>query len=69
MSSVLENWPVSVIALAESTSPISIEPLSPMNRRAGWKLCGRNPVHAPASIAQSRAPVVARDCVVEAASW
>ena len=47
--SVPENWPVRVSALAESTSPISIEPLSPMNSRAGWKLCGRKPAQAPAS--------------------
>ena len=54
------NCVVSVIALAESTSPISIDPLSPMKTRAGWKLCARKPAHAPASAAVSSAPVVAR---------
>ncbi len=33
--------------------PISIEPESPMKMRAGEKLCGRNPTHAPASTADS----------------
>ena len=64
-----ENWPVSVSALAESTRPISIEPLSPMNSRAGWKLCGRKPAHAPASEALSSAPVVASETPLRLASW
>ena len=52
--SLPENCPDSVTALAESTSPISIEPLSPMNSRAGWKLCGRNPAQAPAKAARQQ---------------
>ena len=63
------NWPVRVIALAESTSPISIDPLSPMKRRAGLKLWGRKPTQAPASIALSSAPVVATDWSLKRDSW
>ena len=40
-----------VTAAAESMSPTSIEPESPMKIRAGLKLCGRKPRHAPASTA------------------
>ena len=60
---------MSVIALAERTSPISIEPLSPMNSRAGLMLCGRKPAQAPASIALSRAPVEAREALLRLSSW
>ena len=42
-----------VTADAASSSPISIEPESPMKIRAGLKLCGRKPRHAPASTAVS----------------
>jgi hypothetical protein len=44
-------WPVAVTAAADSMSPTSIEPESPMKMRAGLKLCGRKPRHAPASTA------------------
>ena len=64
-----ENWVVSVSALADSTNPISIEPLSPMKSRAGWKLCGRNPAHTPASAALRKAPVIARVTWLRLASW
>ena len=37
-----------IIEAAES-NPMSIDPESPMNNRAGLKLCGRKPRHAPAS--------------------
>ena len=55
--------------LAEKTRPISIEPLSPMKIRAGWKLWTRNPTHAPASAALSSAAVVAAGQVVERVTW
>ena len=42
-----------VTADAASVSPMSIEPESPMKMRAGEKLCGRKPRHAPASTAVS----------------
>ena len=54
------NWPESVTALADSTNPISIEPLSPMKSRAGWKLWTRKPAQTPASRMLSKAAVVAR---------
>ena len=50
---------VAVIAAAESTSPTSIEPESPMKIRAGAKLCGRKPTHAPARAADSSAGAAA----------
>ena len=46
--STLANCPVSVSAEPASTSPISIEPESPMKIRAGKKLCGRKPDAGPA---------------------
>ena len=58
-----------VIALAESTSPISIEPLSPMKSRAGLKLWGRNPTQAPPSIALRSAPVEASEALLRLVSW
>ena len=42
-------WPVAETAAAESIRPTSMEPESPMKIRAGLKLCGRKPRHAPAS--------------------
>ena len=60
VSGMPKNCPVRVSALAERTSPISIDPESPMKSLAGWKLWGRNPAQTPASIALRRAPVVAR---------
>lgn len=42
--------PVTEIAPAASTRPISIEPESPMKIRAGCMLCGRNPRHMPIRI-------------------
>ena len=48
---------------------MSIDPLSPMNSRAGLKLCGRKPMHAPASIADSSAPVVATDWSLKRVTW
>jgi hypothetical protein len=43
--------PVAETAAAESIRPTSIEPESPMKMRAGLKLCGRKPRHAPARTA------------------
>lgn len=43
--------PVIEIAEAASTSPISIDPESPMKIRAGCMLCGRKPRHMPIRIA------------------
>ena len=43
--------PDALVEMVASMSPISIEPESPMKIRAGWKLCGRNPRHAPARAA------------------
>ena len=60
---------VTVIAVAERTRPSSIEPLSPMKTRAGWKLCARKPTHAPARAAESKAPVVARVTSLSTVSW
>ena len=57
--STVANWPVRVSADPASTRPISIEPESPMKIRAGKKLCGRNPAHAPPSAAHSRAALIA----------
>ena len=48
-------WPVTMIAAAASTNPSSIEPESPMKMRAGYRLCGRNPTHAPTSAARTSA--------------
>ena len=42
---------VAVVAAADSISPTSIEPESPMKIRAGKKLCGRKPRQVPASAA------------------
>ncbi|CAM5729400.1 hypothetical protein SMICM304S_01003 [Streptomyces microflavus] len=39
------------IAAAASTSPINMEPESPMKIRAGCMLCGRKPRHMPIRIA------------------
>jgi hypothetical protein len=36
-----------------SSSPSSIDPVSPMKMRAGWKLCGRNPRQIPARMADA----------------
>src|SRR5882757_2193981 len=44
-----EIGPAAVVDAAASISPISIEPESPMKMRAGSKLCGKKPRHAPAS--------------------
>lgn len=62
------NWPVSVTALADSTRPISIDPWSPMNSRAWWKLCG-GAGQAPAQATLSSAPVVASETRLMLASW
>lgn len=45
------SWPVTTIAALAMTRPMSIEPESPMKIRAGKKLCGRKPMHAPTSAA------------------
>ena len=45
---MLPCW-VRLITDAASIRPMSIEPESPMKMRAGLKLCGRKPRHAPAS--------------------
>ena len=66
--STVANWPVSVSAEPASTSPISIEPESPMKIRAGKKLCGRKPTQAPPSAAQSSAAVIARVSPLASAS-
>ena len=63
------NCVVRVSAEADSTSPSSIDPLSPMNSRAGWKLCGRKPAQAPASAADRNAAVVASVTPLRLASW
>ena len=47
--------PDALVVAAASISPMSIEPESPMKIRAGLKLCGRNPRHAPASTTASSA--------------
>ena len=47
--------PDAVVVAAASISPMSIEPESPMKIRAGLKLCGRKPRHAPASTTASSA--------------
>ena len=60
---------VTVIAVPDMTTPISIEPLSPMKIRAGWKLWTRKPAQAPANAADSRAPVVASEILLKLASW
>ena len=44
-------WPVSVIAEAARSSPRNIAPESPINIRAGWKLCGKKPIHIPITTA------------------
>ena len=43
--------PVIEIVAAASSSPSSSAPESPMNSRAGWKLCGRKPTQQPTSAA------------------
>ena len=58
-----------MIALADSTSPISIEPLSPMKTRAGLMLWGRKPTQTPPSIALSNAPVEASEALLRLVSW
>ena len=63
------NCPDRVTTLAENTRPISIDPLSPMNSRAGWKLWTRKPTQAPASAALSSAAVVARGRSLIRVSW
>ena len=45
------NCPVRLVTDAASMRPMSIDPLSPMKMRAGLKLWGRKPRHAPASTA------------------
>jgi hypothetical protein len=50
--------PVAVTAAAASMRPTSIDPESPMKMRAGLKLCGRKPRHAPARTAVIRAGAV-----------
>ena len=52
-------WPVSEIVLQASSRPSSIEPESPMNMRARWKLCGRKPAQMPAIVALTSEAVVA----------
>ena len=52
---VAGNCPVRLIEEQESTNPSSIEPESPMNIRAGKKLCGRTPMQAPAERGHSSA--------------
>ena len=59
---------VRVSAEPASTSPMSIDPLSPMNIFAGWKLCDRKPRQAPASAAHSSAAGIASDSPLTAAS-
>ena len=56
-------------AAAESISPISIEPESPMKIRAGLKLCGRKPRHAPASTAVISAGALRDVVVADQARW
>ena len=51
--------PVAVTAAAESSSPSSIEPESPMKMRAGLKLCGRKPRQEPTSTAVMSAGALA----------
>ena len=52
--------PISIVAAA-SRSPRKSAPPSPMMIRAGWKLCGRNPIAHPAGQrGDQRAEVVAR---------
>ncbi len=51
----IESRPDELVVAAASSSPMSIEPESPMKIRAGLKLCGRKPRQAPASTAAMRA--------------
>jgi hypothetical protein len=51
--------PVALTAAADSMSPTSMDPESPMKIRAGLKLCGRKPRHAPASTAVTSAGALA----------
>ena len=48
---------------------MSIEPLSPMKSRAGLKLCGRKPRHAPASTAAMRVGELIRSSATPAVTW
>ena len=65
---VAGNWPVRLIDEQASTKPMSIEPESPMNIRAGKKLCGSTPMQAPARAAVSSAAAMARDSPFSTAS-
>ena len=63
-----EIGPAAVVDAAASMRPISIEPESPMKMRAGWKLWGRKPAHAPARTAAISALIrrrVLRSCVCQ----
>jgi len=59
-SAEVSIWPVRLIVEVASSSPSSIAPESPMNIRAGKKLCGRKPMQAPAIATVIRLAVVAR---------
>ena len=48
--------------MPDSIRPMSIEPASPMKIRAGLKLCGRKPRHAPASTTAMSVGAVMRSC-------
>ena len=50
-----EIFPEALVEAAARTSPISMDPESPMKIRAGWKLWGRNPMSAPARTAVTSA--------------
>ena len=41
-------------------SPISIEPVSPINTRARYQLCGKNPAHIPINDAEIKVARAAR---------
>ena len=43
------SWPVTEIAAVDMSSPMSIEPASPMKSFAGCQLSGRKPAQAPTS--------------------
>ena len=48
------------MVVVASSSPMSIDPESPMKTRAGLKLCGRKPTQMPISAAATTPAVVAR---------
>ena len=60
---------VAVAAAADSISPTSIDPESPMKMRAGEKLCGRNPRQVPASAAVSSVGAAATSRKPPRARW